>query len=42
VTTIAQSYACPGGDGPAAFGARVTREIAQWRELIQSVKINVE
>ena len=31
-----------GSDGPAAFGARVTREIAQWRELIQSVKINVE
>jgi tripartite-type tricarboxylate transporter receptor subunit TctC len=32
----------PGGGTPAAFGARIGREIAQWRELIQSVKINPE
>jgi tripartite-type tricarboxylate transporter receptor subunit TctC len=32
----------PGGGTPAAFGERIGREIAQWRELIQSVKINAE
>ena len=32
----------PGGGTPASFGARIGREIAQWRELIQSVKINAE
>jgi tripartite-type tricarboxylate transporter receptor subunit TctC len=32
----------PGGGTPAAFGARIGREIAQWRELIASVKINAE
>jgi tripartite-type tricarboxylate transporter receptor subunit TctC len=32
----------PGGGTPTLFGARVGREIAQWRELIQSVKINPE
>ncbi len=32
----------PGGGTPAAFGERIRREIAQWRELIQSVKINAE
>ena len=32
----------PGGGTPASFGARITAEIAQWRELIQSVKINAE
>jgi tripartite-type tricarboxylate transporter receptor subunit TctC len=32
----------PGGGTPAAFGERVGREIAQWRELIQSVKIGTE
>src|SRR5262249_17676164 len=30
----------PGEDAPDAFGARIGREIAQWRELIQSVKIS--
>ena len=32
----------PGGGTPASFGERIGREIAQWRELIQSVKINAE
>ena len=32
----------PGGGTPAAFGERIGREIAQWRELIASVKINAE
>ena len=32
----------PGGGTPASFGQRIGREIAQWRELIQSVKINAE
>ena len=32
----------PGGGTPAVFGERIGREIAQWRELIQSVKINAE
>jgi tripartite-type tricarboxylate transporter receptor subunit TctC len=32
----------PGGGTPASFGERVTREIAQWRDLIKAVKINVE
>ena len=32
----------PGGGTPQSFGARITAEIAQWRELIQSVKINAE
>ena len=32
----------PGGGTPASFGARITREIAQWRELIQSVKITTD
>jgi tripartite-type tricarboxylate transporter receptor subunit TctC len=32
----------PGGGTPATFGARITREIAQWRELIQSVKITTD
>src|SRR5690349_18580391 len=32
----------PGAGTPAAFGERIGREIAQWRELIQSVKINAE
>src|SRR5262249_13129436 len=32
----------PGGGPPQSFGARIAREIAQWRELIQSVKINPE
>jgi tripartite-type tricarboxylate transporter receptor subunit TctC len=32
----------PGGGTPNSFGERISREIAQWRELIQSVKINVE
>jgi tripartite-type tricarboxylate transporter receptor subunit TctC len=32
----------PGGGTPASFGARIGHEIAQWRELIQSVKINSE
>jgi tripartite-type tricarboxylate transporter receptor subunit TctC len=32
----------PGGGTPAAFGERIGREISQWRELIQSVKINAE
>jgi len=32
----------PGGGTPAAFGERIGREIAQWRELIQSAKINAE
>ncbi len=32
----------PGGGTPAAFGERIGREIAQWRELIASVKINPE
>jgi tripartite-type tricarboxylate transporter receptor subunit TctC len=32
----------PGGGTPKSFGERIGREIAQWRELIQSVKINAE
>ncbi len=32
----------PGGGTPAAFAERIGREIAQWRELIQTVKINAE
>ena len=32
----------PGGGTPAAFGERIGREIAQWRELIQTVKIGTE
>ena len=32
----------PGGGTPASFGERIGREIAQWRELIQTVKINAE
>jgi len=32
----------PGGGTPAMFGERIGREIAQWRELIASVKINPE
>jgi tripartite-type tricarboxylate transporter receptor subunit TctC len=32
----------PGGGTPASFGERIGREITQWRELIQSVKINAE
>jgi tripartite-type tricarboxylate transporter receptor subunit TctC len=32
----------PGGGTPATFGARITHEIAQWRELIQSVKISTD
>ena len=32
----------PGGGTPASFGACITAEIAQWRELIKSVKINAE
>jgi tripartite-type tricarboxylate transporter receptor subunit TctC len=31
-----------GGGTPASFGARIGREIVQWRELIRSVKINPE
>jgi tripartite-type tricarboxylate transporter receptor subunit TctC len=32
----------PGGSTPKSFGERIGREIVQWRELIQSVKINPE
>jgi len=32
----------PGGGTPQSFGERITGEIAQWRELIRSVKINPE
>jgi tripartite-type tricarboxylate transporter receptor subunit TctC len=32
----------PGAGTPKSFGERIGREIAQWRELIQSVKINLE
>jgi tripartite-type tricarboxylate transporter receptor subunit TctC len=32
----------PGSGTPKSFGERIGREIAQWRELIQSVKINAE
>jgi tripartite-type tricarboxylate transporter receptor subunit TctC len=32
----------PGGGTPMSFGARITHEIAQWRELIQWVKISTE
>lgn len=32
----------PGGGTPGSFGQRISAEIAQWRELIQSVKINIE
>ncbi len=32
----------PGAGTPQSFGARITDEIAQWRALIQSVKINAE
>jgi len=32
----------PGGGTPKSFGERIGREIAQWRELIASVKINAE
>jgi tripartite-type tricarboxylate transporter receptor subunit TctC len=32
----------PGGGTPGSFGARITGEIAQWRTLIGSVKINAE
>ena len=32
----------PGGGTPASFGARISHEIAQWRELIQSVKITTD
>jgi tripartite-type tricarboxylate transporter receptor subunit TctC len=32
----------PGGGTPTSFGERIGREIAQWRELIASVKINAE
>jgi tripartite-type tricarboxylate transporter receptor subunit TctC len=32
----------PGGGTPASFGERISAEIAQWRELIQSVKISTE
>jgi tripartite-type tricarboxylate transporter receptor subunit TctC len=32
----------PGGGTPGSFGERIGREIVQWRELIASVKINVE
>ncbi|HEY2134326.1 MAG TPA: tripartite tricarboxylate transporter substrate binding protein [Xanthobacteraceae bacterium] len=32
----------PVGSTPAEFGAQITREIAQWRELIRSVKIDTE
>jgi len=32
----------PGGDMLDAFGARISREIAQWRELIQSTNIKAE
>ncbi|HUI97309.1 MAG TPA: tripartite tricarboxylate transporter substrate binding protein [Xanthobacteraceae bacterium] len=32
----------PGGGTPSSFGVRITAEIAQWRTLVQSVKINAE
>jgi tripartite-type tricarboxylate transporter receptor subunit TctC len=32
----------PGGDPPDAFGARIGREIAQWRDLIRSSNITAE
>src|SRR5690242_9327628 len=32
----------PGGGTPKSFGKRISAEIAQWRELIQSVKITTE
>jgi tripartite-type tricarboxylate transporter receptor subunit TctC len=32
----------PVGDGPEAFGARIERELAQWRELARTTKITVE
>jgi tripartite-type tricarboxylate transporter receptor subunit TctC len=32
----------PVGSGPDVFGAQITREIAQWRELAKATKITVE
>jgi tripartite-type tricarboxylate transporter receptor subunit TctC len=32
----------PGRDGRDAFGARISREIAQWRDLIRAANIKVE
>ena len=32
----------PGGDTPDTFGARINREIAQWRDLIQAVRITAD
>jgi tripartite-type tricarboxylate transporter receptor subunit TctC len=32
----------PGGGTPTSFGARISREIAQWRELIRSADIHAE
>jgi tripartite-type tricarboxylate transporter receptor subunit TctC len=32
----------PVGNGPEAFGAAITKELAQWRELARTTKITVE
>lgn len=32
----------PVGNGPEAFGAAITRELAQWRELAKTTKITVD
>ena len=32
----------PVGSGPDEFGAQITREIAQWRELAKTTKITVD
>jgi tripartite-type tricarboxylate transporter receptor subunit TctC len=32
----------PVGNGPEAFGAAITRELAQWRELARTTKITVD
>ena len=32
----------PVGNGPDEFGAQITREIAQWRELAKATKITIE
>ena len=32
----------PVGNGPQEFGAEITRELAQWRELARTTKITVD